>query len=134
MDLRGNIPSVFTRLCDLSNAIKASAEANNTKLMWNDSWASAPNLSTGLRASVMVVLPEFNRCRDRELLEHVCSAFDLQPRGYAGEHSAPEGGKLKCPTIVCCDFCFLRHSVVALSLSHPLHYNFQWILLSFLPE
>ena len=30
---------------------------------------------------------------DRLLLEEVCSAFDLQPRGSAGEHSAAEGGK-----------------------------------------
>ncbi len=103
MELGGNIPSVFTRFCDLSNAIKASAEANNTKLMWNETlgfMGTCPsNLGTGLRASVMVVLPEFNKLlsgdnhEDKELLETVCSAFDLQPRGSAGEHSAAEGGK-----------------------------------------
>lgn len=30
---------------------------------------------------------------DKELLEHVCSAYDLQPRGSAGEHSAAVGAK-----------------------------------------
>jgi len=30
---------------------------------------------------------------DKELLEHVCSAFDLQPRGSAGEHSPAVGAK-----------------------------------------
>lgn len=103
MELGGNIPSVFSRFCDLSNAIKASAEANNTKLMWNETLGflgTCPsNLGTGLRASVMVVLPEFNKLMssenhaDKELLETVCAAFDLQPRGSAGEHSAAEGGK-----------------------------------------
>lgn len=103
MELGGNIPSVFTRFCDLSNAIKASAEANETKLMWNETlgfMGTCPsNLGTGLRASVMVVLPKFNELMssenhaDRELLETVCSAFDLQPRGSAGEHSPAEGGK-----------------------------------------
>eukprot|EP00401_Gymnodinium_catenatum_P029635 CAMPEP_0117558446 /NCGR_PEP_ID=MMETSP0784-20121206/52840_1 /TAXON_ID=39447 /ORGANISM="" /LENGTH=475 /DNA_ID=CAMNT_0005355775 /DNA_START=44 /DNA_END=1471 /DNA_ORIENTATION=+ len=103
MELGGNIPSVFSRFCDLSNALKASAETNNTKLMWNETlgfMGTCPsNLGTGLRASVMVVLPEFNKLmegdnqEDKELLETVCSAYDLQPRGSAGEHSAAEGGK-----------------------------------------
>ncbi len=103
MELGGDIPSVFTRFCDLSNALKASAEANNTKLMWNETLGflgTCPsNLGTGLRASVMVCLPEFNKLMegdnhaDKELLETVCSAFDLQPRGSAGEHSAAVGAK-----------------------------------------
>jgi len=48
---------------------------------------------------VMVRLPEFNKLMesenhaDRELLETVCDAFDLQPRGSAGEHSAAVGAK-----------------------------------------
>ena len=103
METGGDIPSVFTRFCALSNAIKASAEANGTKLMWNDKlgfMGTCPsNLGTGLRASVMVHLPEFNKLMegsnhaDKELLETVCSAFDLQPRGSAGEHSAAVGAK-----------------------------------------
>lgn len=103
MELGGDIPSVFTRFCALSNAIKASAEANGTQLMWNDVlgfMGTCPsNLGTGLRASVMVELPNFNKLmegsnhEDKELLEKVCSAYDLQPRGSAGEHSAAEGGK-----------------------------------------
>ena len=103
MELGGDIPSVFTRFCDLSNAIKASAEANKTKLMWNDTlgfMGTCPsNLGTGLRASVMVKLENFNKLMegdnhaDKELLETVCSRYDLQPRGSAGEHSAAVGAK-----------------------------------------
>lgn len=103
MELGGDIPSVFARFCALSNALKESAEANGTKLMWNETLGflgTCPsNLGTGLRASVMVRLPEFNKLmeggshEDKELLETVCSAFDLQPRGSAGEHSAAVGAK-----------------------------------------
>eukprot|EP01038_Epipyxis_sp_PR26KG_P014565 gene14565-19554_t len=103
MENGGDIPSVFTRFCALSNALKTSAEANGTKLMWNDVLGflgTCPsNLGTGLRASVMIYLPEFNKLMEsdnheyKELLETVCSAFDLQPRGSAGEHSAAVGAK-----------------------------------------
>lgn len=103
MEMGGNIPSVFKRFCDLSHAIKASAEKNETKLMWNESlgfMGTCPsNLGTGLRASVMVTLAEFNKLMegdnqaDKELLEEVCSSYDLQPRGSAGEHSPAVGGK-----------------------------------------
>jgi len=99
----GDIPSVFSRFCALSEAIKKSAEANNTKLMWSDNLGylgTCPsNLATGLRASVMVKLEKFNALmegdvqEDKELLEEVCSAFDLQPRGSAGEHSPAVGAK-----------------------------------------
>ncbi len=47
----------------------------------------------------MVKLVKFNELLegdnhdDKELLEQVCSAFDLQPRGSAGEHSAAVGAK-----------------------------------------
>jgi creatine kinase len=103
MELGGNIPSVFTRFCDISNAIKTSSEQIGSKLMWSDRLGflgTCPsNLGTGLRASVMVTLTAFNalmtseKHEDRELLEQVCDCFDLQPRGSAGEHSAAEGGK-----------------------------------------
>jgi creatine kinase len=49
------------------------------------------NLGTGLRASVMIVLPELNQ--DPHKLEEICSGFDLQPRGSSGEHSAAVGAK-----------------------------------------
>jgi len=103
MELGGNIPSVFARFCNISNEIKKVAEAHGTRLMWNETlgfMGTCPtNLGTGLRASVMVVLPEFNKLmegtnhEDKELLEHVCSSFDLQPRGSKGEHSPAEGAK-----------------------------------------
>ena len=103
MEMGGNIPSVFQRFCALSKALEESATRNGTKLMWSEKLGflgTCPsNLGTGLRASVMVCLPEFNKLlegsseEDRELLEQVCSAFDLQPRGSAGEHSAAVGAK-----------------------------------------
>jgi len=103
MQDKGNIPQVFQRFCALSNAIKASAEANGTTLMWNEKLGflgTCPsNLGTGLRASVMVKLEQFNKLMegdnhaDKEMLENVCKKFDLQPRGSAGEHSAAVGAK-----------------------------------------
>ena len=36
MENGGDIKSVFARFAQLSDAIKASAEKNGTKLMWND--------------------------------------------------------------------------------------------------
>lgn len=105
MELGGDIPSVFTRFCSLSEAMKASAEKNDTKLMFNENLGflgTCPsNLGTGLRASVMVKLPGFNALlenaeasqEDKELLEQVCSEFDLQPRGSAGEHSPAKDAK-----------------------------------------
>ena len=56
-------------------------------------------LGTGLRASVMIKLEAFNKLMegdneaDKHLLDEVCSKFDLQPRGSAGEHSAAVGAK-----------------------------------------
>merc|ERR1712046_401829 len=43
------------------------------------------------RASVMIKLPKLNE--HVEQLEQICDAYDLQPRGSAGEHSAAVGGK-----------------------------------------
>merc|ERR1719201_1964551 len=105
MDMGGNIPKVFTTFCNLSNALKASATKNGTKLMWTPNLGflgTCPsNLGTGLRASVMIKLVKFNDIlenpnsshEDKELLEQVCAQFDLQPRGSAGEHSPAVGAK-----------------------------------------
>jgi len=105
MDMGGDIPQVFSVFCNLSEALKASATANGTKLMWTPNLGflgTCPsNLGTGLRASVMIQLKCFNKIledpssplEDKELLEQVCSAFDLQPRGSAGEHSPAKDAK-----------------------------------------
>lgn len=103
MEMGGDILSVFTRFCAISDAIKAAATATGKSLMWTENLGflgTCPsNLGTGLRASVMVKLEAFNKLmegenhKDRELLEDVCSRFDLQPRGSNGEHSAAIGGK-----------------------------------------
>jgi len=91
----GDIKGVFARFCALSNAMKVSAEAAGAALMHNDKLGflgTCPsNIGTGLRGGVMICLPKLNE--DVELLEKVCEAFDLQPRGSAGEHSAAVGAK-----------------------------------------
>jgi creatine kinase len=95
MEDGGDVKGVFTRFCQLSNAIKAAAEGTGKKLMEHPNYGflgTCPsNLGTGLRGSVMIVLPELNK--DPHKLEEICASFDLQPRGSAGEHSAAVGGK-----------------------------------------
>ena len=77
MEEGGNVKSVFARFSQLSDALKSSAEANGTKLMFSDRLGflgTCPsNLGTGLRASVMIRLPEFNK--DPALLEAVSVGF-----------------------------------------------------------
>ena len=89
MQQGGNVKEVFARFCSLSDAMKAAAETSGAALMHNERLGflgTCPsNLGTGLRASAMIRLPMLNE--NVELLEKVCAAFDLQPRGSAGEHS-----------------------------------------------
>jgi len=91
----GDVKGVFTRFCQLSNDIKEAAEGTGKKLMEHPNYGflgTCPsNLGTGLRGSVMIVLPELNK--DVHKLEEICAGFDLQPRGSSGEHSAAVGGK-----------------------------------------
>ena len=95
MENGGDVKGVFTRFCQLSNAIKEASEAAAKKLMEHPNYGflgTCPsNLGTGLRASVMIVLPELNK--DPHKLEEICAGFDLQPRGSSGEHSAAVGAK-----------------------------------------
>jgi creatine kinase len=95
MENGGDVKGVFERFCSLSHAIKGAAEANGKKLMESPNLGflgTCPsNLGTGLRASVMIVLPELNK--DPHKLEEICAGFDLQPRGSSGEHSAAVGAK-----------------------------------------
>jgi len=95
MSTDGDVKAVFARFCGLSHAIKKSVEADGGKFMYSDRLGflgTCPsNLGTGLRGSVMIKLPELNK--DVHLLEEICDAFDLQPRGSAGEHSEAVGAK-----------------------------------------
>ena len=95
MENGGDVKGVFTRFCQLSNAIKEAAEGTGKKLMQHPNYGflgTCPsNLGTGLRGSVMIVLPELNK--DVHKLEEICAGFDLQPRGSSGEHSAAVGAK-----------------------------------------
>jgi ATP:guanido phosphotransferase, C-terminal catalytic domain len=53
MEKGGNCKSVFTRFCDISAALKKSAEADGTKLMYSEKLGylgtCASNIGTGLR-------------------------------------------------------------------------------------
>ena len=95
MSTDGDVKGVFARFCRLSNALRDVATSQGTKFMMSKKLGflgTCPsNLGTGLRASVMIRLPELNK--NVPLLEKVCEAWDLQPRGSAGEHSAAVGGK-----------------------------------------
>jgi creatine kinase len=95
MENGGDVKGVFTRFSQLSNAIKDAAEGTGKKLMQHPNYGflgTCPsNLGTGLRGSVMIVLPELNK--DVHKLEEICAGFDLQPRGSSGEHSAAVGAK-----------------------------------------
>mmetsp|Transcript_35506 Transcript_35506/g.29873 ORF Transcript_35506/g.29873 Transcript_35506/m.29873 type:complete len:498 (+) Transcript_35506:34-1527(+) len=95
MQSGGDVWSVFSRFCQISDTIAAAAKKNGAKLMEHPKLGflgTCPsNLGTGLRASVMIKIPELNK--DPHALEAVCDAFDLQPRGSSGEHSAAVGGK-----------------------------------------
>merc|ERR1711988_610872 len=95
MALGGDVKSVFRRFAQISDNLKRSTEPDGVGPMFSPRLGflgTCPsNLGTGLRASVMIKLPELNK--DVELLEKVCDAFDLQPRGSAGEHSAAVGAK-----------------------------------------
>ena len=95
MENGGDVKGVFTRFCQLSNAIKEASENAGKTLMEHPNYGflgTCPsNLGTGLRASVMIVLPRLNE--DVHKLEEICAGFDLQPRGSSGEHSAAVGAK-----------------------------------------
>jgi len=95
MSTDGNVKDVFARFCALSDAMKSSAESAGAKLMHTPKLGflgTCPsNIGTGLRGGVMIKLPELNK--DPHFLEEVCDAYDLQPRGSAGEHSAAVGAK-----------------------------------------
>mmetsp|Transcript_7280 Transcript_7280/g.18709 ORF Transcript_7280/g.18709 Transcript_7280/m.18709 type:complete len:403 (-) Transcript_7280:161-1369(-) len=95
MEDGGDVKNVFARFCQLSDAIKTVTVSHNKKLMYDEKLGflgTCPsNLGTGLRASVMIVLPELNK--DVHKLEEICAGFDLQPRGSSGEHTAAIGAK-----------------------------------------
>jgi len=90
MSQDGDVLDVFKRFAQASDTF-----AQNADIMFADHLGfigTCPsNLGTGLRASVMVVLPEFNK--DPQFLEECCHKLKLQPRGSSGEYSAAVGAK-----------------------------------------
>jgi len=98
MAMGGDIPAVFATFGALSEALKSSGAEfmQDEKLGYMGTCPS--NLGTGLRGSVMITLIKFNELLEaggegKELLDEICSGFDLQPRGSNGEHSPAVGGK-----------------------------------------
>jgi len=95
MSKDGDIKAVFERFGKISNSLSEVAQAQGINLMSSPKlgWLGTcpSNLGTGMRASVMILLPEL--AKDVERLESLCDQYDLQPRGSAGEHSASVGGK-----------------------------------------
>ena len=95
MSTDGDVKAVFKRFCRISDALKETAEATGARFMHSKKLGflgTCPsNLGTGMRAGVMIRLPELNQ--NVALLEQLCEAFDLQPRGSSGEHSAAVGAK-----------------------------------------
>ena len=93
MSKDGDVKAVFARFCEISLALAKSAQDNGDRLMHSEKLGflgTCPsNLGTGMRGSVMIHLPELNK--DVHRLEEICAAFDLQPRGSDGEHSAAKG-------------------------------------------
>lgn len=90
MSKDGDVAEVFARFCKASKAMEANAECMRSDDLGYIGTCPS-NLGTGLRASFMVVLKQFNE--NVELLEKACASLNLQPRGSSGEHSAAVGGK-----------------------------------------
>ena len=111
----GDAKQVFARFCNISHSIKNSIESDGGKFMFTENLGfigTCPsNLGTGLRASVMICLPELNK--DVHALEEICDNFQLQPRVSADEHSAAVGATLQVLLtqipLLALSLCLLRH-------------------------
>lgn len=90
MSKDGDVLDVFSRFCKAAEIFSQNAEIMRSDALGFIGTCPS-NLGTGLRASVMVVLPKFTE--SVELLESACASLDLQPRGSTGEHTAAVGGK-----------------------------------------
>jgi len=90
----GNVQEVFDRwsrgVADVENVVKKEGR----EYMYDDHLGfvcTCPsNLGTGLRASVMIKLPEL--AKQSERFYSICSKLKLQARGAKGEHSEPGPG------------------------------------------
>lgn len=94
MENGGDVGRVFERFCRAIQSVEANIRAQGHEFMYNEHHGfigTCPsNLGTGLRASVMVKLP--NLTQDYKRFESICSSLHLQPRGTSGEHSESVGG------------------------------------------
>jgi len=104
IEIGGDVDTAFTRFCQIATAVNEAAVTSGSKIMWNDSLgylSTCPsNCGSGLRASVLVTLPEFSKLTfegtpqtHKDLLDGICNRYGLQARGSSGEHSTAIGGR-----------------------------------------
>jgi len=94
MEQGGDVKGVFDRWCRGVSDVESVVKAEGREYMYDDHLGfvcTCPsNLGTGLRASVMIKLPELAGNSDR--FYAICSKLGLQARGSKGEHSPPGPG------------------------------------------
>lgn len=94
MQQGGNVKEVFDRWCRGVSNVEKVVKAEGREYMFDSHLGfvcTCPsNLGTGLRASVMIKLPELAKNSDR--FYDLCSKLGLQARGSKGEHSPPGPG------------------------------------------
>ena len=93
MQMGGDIKEVFTRFVTACNKVQEVVKAEDKDFMHNDHLGyilvCPSNLGTGLRASVMVKIPNVS---SHMMFKEICKQFKLQARGGAGVDSATVGG------------------------------------------
>ena len=92
MEMGADLKRVFERFVNLTNAVEKVVIAEGSSFAHSDHLGyilTCPsNLGTGLRASMMVSLPNIGKRPD---FVQLCSKHRLQPRGSAGVDSAFDG-------------------------------------------
>jgi len=93
MEEGGNVKRVFSRWVAGVNSIENSLKNIGYEFMYDDHFgflSTCPsNLGTGLRASVMLKVPNLYKTLGVHGFENLCSSMGLQARGERGEHSPP---------------------------------------------
>lgn len=90
----GDVKAVFDRWCRGVSDVEKVVKGEGREYMYDEHLGflcTCPsNLGTGLRASVMIKLPELAKNSDR--FYDICAKLGLQARGAKGEHSPPGPG------------------------------------------
>jgi len=93
MQMGGNVREVFDRFCRGVCSLEKAIQRMGFEFMYNDHLGyilTCPsNIGTGLRASVLLKIPEF---RKHPRFKEICMNLKLQVRGSGGDNSEPECG------------------------------------------